>query len=56
MLTVIAVQRPDGLGNWGWVLATGLLGAGVVPALWQHRRLQTAGRLSAELEKRLASA
>ena len=56
VLTVIAVQRPDGPGNWGWVLATGLLGAGVVLGLWQHRRLQTAGRLSAELEKRLASA
>lgn len=56
VLTVIAVQRPDGPGSWGWVLAAGLLGAGVVFRRWQHRRLRTTERLSVELEERLASA
>jgi hypothetical protein len=53
-LTVVASLQPDGPGYRGWVLAAVLQGAAVVLALWQHRRLRTAERLSAELEERLA--
>ncbi len=56
VLTVVAVLQPDGPGNLGWVLAAALQGAAVVLALWRHRRLRTAERLSAELEERLAHA
>ena len=56
VLTVVAELQPDGPGTWGWLLAAALQGAAVVLALWRHRRLQTAERLSAELEERLAHA
>ena len=49
VLVAVVTLLPDGPGGWGWLLAVGLALAGGLAGLQQHRRLQVADRLLAEL-------
>ncbi len=51
-----ATLTPGGSDGWGWLLAAGLVVAGALVAALEHRRLQVADRLQAELEERPARA
>jgi hypothetical protein len=49
VLVAVVTSVPDGPGGGGWLLAVGLALAGGLGGLQQHRRLQTADGLLAEL-------
>ncbi len=56
LLVAVACLQPDGPGAGGWVYVAVLVALGAVFGLRQQRRMETAARLSAELEERLARA
>ena len=56
LLVAVACLQPDGPGAGGWVYVAVLVALGAVLGLRQQRRMETAVRLSAELEERLARA
>ena len=55
-LVAAATLQPAGPAGWGWLYAAVLVVTGIVVGVRQHRRVQTAERLLAEPEDRLASA
>ena len=55
-LVAAATLQPGGPAGWGWLYAAVLVVTGIVVGVRQHRRVQTAERLLAEPEDRLASA
>ncbi len=56
VVVAVATLQPGGLDGLGWLLAVGLPGAGALVAALEHRRLQVADRLQAELAERPARA
>jgi len=55
VLVAVVTFLPDGPGGWGWLLAVGLVVAGGLLGLQQHRRLRTVERLLAQLGEGSAS-